>query len=543
MSWTIKGETGKTLDATARSLEALNISTAVLRFQSLAVDTLTWQAETADATGTGTIVPDLGQIVEIWKDSARKFRGHVTGVRVGMKSISVTVSGPWWWLERINLTSDVLPYTGATSGSAERPTYVFPTQSLTTSLDALIARAITNGAPMVAGTVATMFSVPKITLAEQNCAEALATLLAWCPDAVAWFDYSGSAAPILNIYRRDTTEATALTITIGTDAVEDVDIKARLDLEVARNELHFVVRNATTGRPEWATQASGTDAAGKRQIVTVSGPEIATLLPKDDFDSMLIRTAEVGGYAAEIDELDPVIAAVIAAYGPVGWTFNAADYGLFPNCPQRNGGMPGSGAHRVILGSVPEWMKTSGVMIAGSPVKIVESMTRVSGWLYNTYSGSYSAAVTALKAQGRAFSAASGGNYQFCVYIDYTVPTINVSWPTAGGTTVYKAWDYDYLTPPAGLAAALVAAQNWVPWEGPLTLVGDDVTGDNLLARKYHLAGTLTPCATMGALARSITHDILRGRTTIDLGAPARLDFGTLVSRVRSDPKDNIVYL
>jgi hypothetical protein len=129
----------------------------------------------------------------------------------------------------------------------------------------------------------------------------------------------------------------------------------------------------------------------------------------------------------------------------------------------------------------------------------------------------------------------------WCYYCDYQLETINQSWPTL--TTVYKPWEYDFLTPPAGLAANLVAAQNWVPWEGPVTLVADDCSGDNLLPGKYHIANGYQAQADMGAMARAVEHDIMRGRTTVELGAPARLDFGSLVARIRRDPKDNIVYL
>jgi hypothetical protein len=110
-------------------------------------------------------------------------------------------------------------------------------------------------------------------------------------------------------------------------------------------------------------------------------------------------------------------------------------------------------------------------------------------------------------------------------------------------TTVYRAWDYDYINPPAGMAAALLAAQNWIPYEGGIRLVADMVDGAQDLHRKYNVTGSLTPHATMGALPKRIQYDIARGRKIIDLGAPARVDFGTLASRFRRSPKDNIVYL
>ncbi|MEI6674274.1 MAG: hypothetical protein WCO57_03755 [Verrucomicrobiota bacterium] len=115
MAWLLKGESSKTLDATSRSLASLNLSSAVLKFQSLANDTFTWTADTTAATGAGTIIPDFGQVVELYWDSTRKFRGHVTSVKVGMRQIAVEISGPWWWMERTNLTEVQTDATGAIS--------------------------------------------------------------------------------------------------------------------------------------------------------------------------------------------------------------------------------------------------------------------------------------------------------------------------------------------------------------------------------------------------------------------------------------------
>jgi hypothetical protein len=541
MAWTLKGEAGAALDATARSLAELNISGCQLRFQSLAGDRLTWTAETTDATGAGTIVPDIGQVVELWRDSVRKFRGHVTAPKVGMRKIEITAEGPWWWLERLALTGSALDGNGT---SAERAAYVFATGSLKTHLETLIDLAIAAGAPMTRGTVADCYDVPKTTLSDLNCGNALATLLAWVPDAVAWFDHSAAGLPALHVTRRG--GATETTYTLGTDAVENCEITPRLDLEVAQVDLNYVTRTATTGKPAWASQAGviGTPAAGQRQIVTVSGPEIVTALPKDDFDVATIQTAPVLLMPAEFYLFDPAIKAAIDNYGSnINWNYCGSSYGTFTNRPSMAAGYA-TGWHRVIAGEMEEFMKKdlgrdgSGTLIPG----VTATDLRVQGWVYNNVSGvGWGAAGSALINQGRAVGGILSGQTVFAVYVDYTLPVINHSFPTL--TTVYKAWDYDYLHPPAGLADNLAAAQNWVPWEGPLTLVADDVSGDNLLPRKYRLANCLPPCAIMDALARGVTHDLMRGRTTIDLGAPARVDFGTLVGRVRTEPQDNIVYL
>ena len=559
MSWIIKGEAGKTLDATARSFADLNISGCLLKFQSLAYDQLTWQAGTLNASGAGTIVPDYGQIVELWWNSTRKFRGHVTGVVNSAKTISITIDGPWWWMERTNLTEVLADATGVT---AERHSYVFPTQSLATSLASLITRAITRmtpkDVPMTAGSVAAMFNVPQMTLAEQSYANAMAALMAWCPDSVAWFDYSGTGDPTLNITRRGALGA--VTYTVATDAVEIGDITPRMDLEVSRNELHYVVRQAVTGLPAWASQVSGTDVAGKRQIVTVSGPEIVAFLPKDDVESYPLQTmALTTVFAGNLVMMDSSVKSMFDTYG-IGrdtyyWAPVAINYFYTGGTPPQNkahffpGGTCKTAAgvalvlasyHLIISASPPSWLTDQGLEVTLSQWFVMLEQPAAQG--YSPAFGAWRQTATDVGVD--TCSLETPGN------VNWAAREVRITgWvlPNAKGhtalTTVYKPWEYDFVAPPAGLAAALVGAQNWVPWEGPITLVSDECSGDNLLPNKFNLANALPACATMGALAKDVVHDLMRGRTTIDLGAPARVDFSTLVSRVRTDPKDSIVYL
>jgi len=53
----------------------------------------------------------------------------------------------------------------------------------------------------------------------------------------------------------------------------------------------------------------------------------------------------------------------------------------------------------------------------------------------------------------------------------------------------------------------------------------------------------LRASATMGALARSVSYDLLRKRRTITFGAPARVDFGSLASKFRRNARDNVVMM
>ena len=354
-------------------------------------------------------------------DTARKFRGHVTAVKVGMKQIQITVSGPWWWMDRVNLTSSILPYVGADGVSAgqtaaTRPVYVFkaipvtnPTALLNKYIDSLLARAVANGVPMTAGSVATMYPVPQMTLSEQTCASALATLMAWCPDSVAWFDYSGST-PVLNITRRGV--MSPVTYAIAADFVEIGEITPRFDLEVARNELHYVTRNSTTGKPAWASQVSGTDPGGKLQIVTVSGPEIVDFLPRDDFESYTVQTA--GSYinSLAIAGLDATLKNIMATWGlpAVGGIVDTlTTYVSDPNSTYRRmalttyfppltilntsgGAVPGLAGKKMLLTvAPPDW---AAKVLNCIPVRITGT------WVTWNLTGTYSAAEKAIQDGG-----------------------------------------------------------------------------------------------------------------------------------------------
>lgn len=649
MAWFIKGEAGKTLDATLREIHTLNIDSCSLKFSSLAEDELSWSAATEDATGAGTIVPDIGQVVELFKDSDRKFRGHVVAPKVGSKRITVKVVGPWWWMTRIPMTSDQVDGVGVT---AERVNYVFNSGAHKTKIDTLLARAVTNGVPMIAGTVATMYDTPKMSIAGMNCGQALAELMAWVPDAVAWFDYSGATGtnPTLNIGRRGTFSATSYTI--GVDAVIDHEITPRLDLEVSQVSLDYVTRNGVTGQPAWANQIAGSAVTGKKQIVTVSGPEITDFLPTETIERIPIYFSTTTP-ARAIEMSSPSLQKLVALYSTAAvrsaaltdpYTggnkakvltgreqYEEASTGTYSTT---GCSLPG-GKTAILLGldgqsDAPDWLLSeygltrwyvndfhimdghgttsipafdgvrrgainnafpADVQMFSSnnngtgngtpiytwfirhqrgddlPIYLIDTASLPAEADSGTLRSSTSASQVQLRTGASAVNDFYTGKTVFwtkdgvrygAVISSYNGSTkiaqlaggavVTAKAPANGQAYVVAAefvssWSYDFLIPPAGLADGLRLAQNWVPWEGPIKLISDDVSGNNLLNGKYNLLGTLTPCATMATLARNITHDIFSGRTTIDLGAPARADFGSLTSRIRRQPRDNIVTL
>lgn len=567
MGWEIKGEAGKNLDATLRSFEDLNITAASLKFQSLAEDTFTWTAGTTSAAGGGTTVPEVGQVVSLFLDGNRKFRGHVMRPRRTAKGVTVTVQGPWWWMQRIYLTQNQTDANGVTD---ERVQYIFPTGNLRTNIIALLDRAIANGVPMLRGTgtqIAEMYDFTKTTLSNMTVAAALAKMLAKVPDAVAWFDYTIEGEnPKLKIARRNGTDAAAAqSFTIGTDIFDgDISIYPREDLEVTRVELPYMDRNPTTGKPRFQRQSNGTAETGKLQIITVSGPEILDYLPKEDFESYAIKTNAAASLSdAFISVTDPQLAAIKNEYGIVGGEGTVVtDYaGTDTNKTLRTKNFPGvtytrdngdvigtlTGRHVVTSQSIPQWAVDQ---YNGIPVTVTGTWIAI----YNAETGTdkdWSDGFEALRA-----GAQTGGGfrnsdeitsgrvlYKFWLArpFSFRAVLINTSFPAS--TTVYKAWDFDFVTPPAGMAQGLRIAQNWKPYDGQFTLCYDEVTGTNELGKPVNIFGSITAHQTMKALVKSLTYDIKRGRATYQLGAPARTDLGTAMGRVSTSPQDVIVYL
>lgn len=539
------------MDATPRSLENLGIKSCIVDFNTLRPDTMDWLATTTDAAGTGTIIPSLGQVVELWKDGVRKFRGYATAPTIKAKGIGIRVEGPWWWMERITLTQD---QTDSTNATAERPSYVLPTQSLKTSIEAVINRAITNGVPMVLGSVASTYICPRITLAEMTCGAALSELMMWLPDAVAWFDYSVSGLPALNVSRRAGMATIELAIgTGGENGVEECEISPRLDQEVSNVTLSYVTRNPTTGLPAWASQSAGTVETGKRQIIAVSGPEIVDFLPKDDFESYAMQTTS-NFHTSEIVKARSANIQMLGAHygffgGPASYVrttvgFNTViKYFPAPRVIDENGAdISTYGKHLVVsTDAIPDWVIQK---YNGKRVTVTGTWVATENVVMSAGTAAASENMLAWQSAGQSgYPEKLGSMYVFWAAVPYTYTGVLIDTAFTAQTTIYKPWEYDYITPPAGLADGLRLAQNWVPWEGSVTTVHSAVSASNTLPSKVRITGTLPQCATMDAILETVSHDLIRGRISYRLGAPARLDFGSLVNRVRRDPKDNIVYL
>ncbi len=564
IAWTIKGEAGKAFDATVRSLEAASIESAQVAFNSLADDTFTFSIS-PEAIPSATI-PELKQQITLYRSGVQFFVGTVTNVRSaidsGSQQVQITVSGPWWWMERIGFTSNLQDGMGNTS---ERLSAVFAAsatlgQDLKTSIESAINRAVALGVPIatIAGgsSVAAMTVFPRITLNQSTIGQVLSELVRLVPDTMVYFDYTTSPVK-LKIVRRPT--ADEVTFNASTDPITSIDINPIIDLEVSNVKLPYVTRS-TDGRTVFQSQNSGSGPVETRQVLTMSGPELDTFLPNYRYDSVSLAISSLSS-AELLASVKSSLSITIpsAHFGYSSWllwdtrpNYGTANYASSNSFSKGSNYLSNSATGAKLdstwkvltTSTIPSWITTpvidaklNGFLIwehyydngygttRTSPSSTYLSQT--SSWPTNTsgYEGS---------------SAVSTNSY---VLVRATPFSISVKATQSTGGTVYAPADYSFIFPPTGLADFLISCQNWLPYEGSINLVSEDVGATRYRGCKINIINSSSQFASMGALVASEVLDIQNGSTTINLGPAPRNDYRTIVDKIRKTSQDNIVYI
>ena len=589
-TWTIKGEASKAWDATTKTFEERKIEDGRFEFRSLDADTFQFTISAKDIASE--TLPDYVQQVTVYRDGTQFFVGHVTNrtvsVAAGIQTCAVTVSGPWWWMDRIPFTATNTDGTGAT---AERLTLAFGTassgQDLKTSIETAINRSVDLGVPIAkttAGTpstVATMTTFPRITLNQSTCGQVISELVRCCADAMVYFDYS-TATPTMHVTRRKsglaTGSAAATTIDATGGTVTSVDLAPMIELQVARVELPYVTRDVQ-GRTQFATQTFGTAASPlpKRQVLTVSGPELDTFLPNDLFDSYQIKTVAPASAINYVFTRAGNLQEVAKQFGltslPLGMNTSSSFYQYWvvrssssfnnpnsytktanqrpvPSLKGVDGTIYSTTSYNIVTTDAPpEWL-----IQGGSPSLIEAEFTGSLAYVHY-YDYGYGTTRYLLPAWYEAVGfntdtfgplytlPNAGGDEVFVSWFNFSIPVFITPTSYSTLTTLYRAADYSFISPPAGLAQFLKEAQDFVPYEGAVQIIGQDVGATRYRGTKVSVTNSLAEYSSMGALVASESLDIKSGTTQVALGQAPRLDYRTLVDRIRKTSQDNIVYV
>ena len=339
-------------------------------------------------------------------------------------------------------------------------------------------------------------------------------------------------------------------------------------------ELPYVDRNAV-GLTRFQVQSSGTATTGRVQIITVSGTELDTFLPNDLFETITVSTYSFASY-----EQFALTSPVFAEAKKNGLSFEL-DIPFAPiqyrggNTSTLSGGtsvqhtLPGitvvdpngtpvatAGKYLMNASDMPTWaIDENGfqrIKISGSFAYPWNDLNytypyRATDWTNGVPLPTWVPSLSMTEVTS--YYASTGGSthrhYKLLVgtySIDaYLSPTQFGA--TGSSQTIYKDADYTFVFPPANLAANLVAAQNFVPYEGGISIVEEVPGGTRYRGCKVNIVGSLSPHSTMGALVSEESINLATGQTAISLGTPPRLDYRTFVDRIRKTPQDNIVFV
>jgi hypothetical protein len=565
MSWTIKGEASKALDATERNVSdiATNLS---IRYESLQSDVATWSVIGQLADLSDLAIPELGQEVSIWQGGTRQFVGVVTATPATVSgdeiAVEITVEGPHFWLEKTPLTSLV---TDVDATEQERPEFFFDTGSLVTHIAALFTRAQAVGLPVELGTLATCYDVPRVTLSSVSFADALAALVRMVPDAVCWWDYSVAGDPEFRLDRRSA--ASVLSLAYGAAPLVSASLAPQLGFETEEVIVSYTERG-TDGEPRFLEQTAGTGGGlGKRQVLMISGPKLSEFVPPDPIETILLSSGD--RTAATLEKVWEYWRAQEVVHG----NQTAGVGGFVHLVPYIDGGITdadytsGGGTVAWANGIAPKWYAEDGAeVLVGDTLKypvytadgvipdwLPSALTLDKGRISGTWVGKFETPVgtpfsdfitEAINSSDAYVQQAGSGGTPLRVWAFFAL-----DFPVYYASSIFTATEhatplgYQYVAPPASFATNLKAAQGWLPYSGQAALIEEEAGTTSARGKVLNLTGALTEWTSMKALIQGVDLDIATGGQTIRCGVPQRLSLDDIVTRHRTDPRDNLVEL
>lgn len=376
------------------------------------------------------------------------------------------------------------------------------------------------------------------------------------PPGLVYFDYTAAGEPALCMQRR--TPATTITINPANVTVGEINIAPRLDLQVEELKVFFA-RRETVGDKRltvWDSETAGALTTGlpRRQPALISGPEVDTYLPQDFTDSVVVRSSPLrdtfgrvkGEVFAQFDERLKAAGAINFGVG----TFSAATIGggtfnlkSIPTTVTDSEGNPVDPAFNryLIVGESRDWWTKDGIEHVKARISAT-IYTRVVYDIPGTATPPAWADIMGSQVYGFVHASGTQSSAVYATTVSVPVTLVKTDW--AVDTTLIRAEDYAFVQPPAGLAANLLATQNWLPYEGSVGPIAiGDIPAGNLVGSVLNLSGFLSETANMRALISGYTVRPAAGTVTFRLGAPSRFAYRDLANRFRQSGADNIVWL
>ena len=587
--YTLTGEAGKALGAVGYSLAALGVLDAVLNLRSLDADTLTFSLRD---NGSRPAIPDDGQWLTL-TDSA----GQV--LFTGIAKRSFRFPARIYSYEVANVYRGLLetPLL-ATNG---RPYQAYDAGDLKTRLHSILTRANTSGLPIQPpdiNAMPTMFMVPKCAYRSFSLAGAFEDSLKWAPDTVSRMDYT-TTPPTLRVLTRGQETAKVLDLTTGNQKATAIELTPYPEGRALSISFMYAQRDGAQG-VIYRVQQYGNIAAEARRVVSIylSGQERTDLLVSESLvaaeSARLTAAAALAAANAAVVAVNaqadaayqaaiagvPVVSdafnymaylfakdATLGAYSSLGWQSAGpvvlySGWSIYPPYPMGTSSGNRSGVSYSMAGwpvtsnpFTPTQMSRAGATattgtISGHVMAMVPSLygfpTYVTGWPQNHYLGNAYAdpayqlwiyhpvnqSVTFLSKSPSAIRAAN-------------VAWINANDPSNGGLTpgvgnsafIDRA---EFVEAPPDLAQNYFARQDWTPYKGSISM---SPTAPDFPAPGDFISitgpGIPSEWATMKVPVSELSLDLRTGAATIAIGPSPRMDFSSLVDRLRIPPEDN----
>jgi hypothetical protein len=280
-----------------KELHQWPVNRVVRRRVSLGVDTVTFNA----AHGNVDKAPfSYGDTIKLSRDGTQWFVGRVIAMDYGVEAkrevINYTLAGPWWYLEQLVFQRPWFAYYNQAGQQQVNTTHVLlhvADSSLVPIQDTfkvVVAYAASKGAPMQAAAAIDLPITPPVDeVRDMTCAEVIARMMRWHPDAVTWFDYTTNPPTLHAKRKKNLTKAPLLKY----PEVKGVNFIPRYDRQKSSVAIRYELTTTVDGRERLQiiddiapVGAVVGDITGLTFTVSLHGPSVNTV-------SAEIETAEI----------------------------------------------------------------------------------------------------------------------------------------------------------------------------------------------------------------------------------------------------------
>ena len=304
--YSLRGESGKTLDSSWHTLEKLGIHAAALTLRSLAEDEFFFTQRWVE----GRIIPDDEQWI-----SLADGRGEIILTGIAKRTFQFPQNIYQFFIYNVYRGMTQTPLTDAVTS---RPYTLYTEADLDVTLRSLITRAQTIGLPIQApASLPTMFAVPKMAFVSASCASALEDALKWMPDCATRMDYA-TAPPTLRFSRRSSSSPVLLNLDAPGHGVTSMHLTPMPDARALSVVFVYAVRDGSL-IVNYQTQSAGDDSAEAHRSISIylSGHERTDML-----SSEALVTAANATSTARV-ALDAANASIVAGNAAITASNNA----------------------------------------------------------------------------------------------------------------------------------------------------------------------------------------------------------------------------